>query len=573
MAANGYNARPMESDVKQAWKLLEQALQEHAPYYFAVLGSGASDEDIEALERDLGHDLPGDLRTFFALHSGEDRLKKVAPLFRFQTLLPAHRNGANTVFAQWKFNKDCESRAKGQVVESYGGPVRHTVRHSQWIPIATDISGNGLYCDLDPAEDGRVGQIIECNYRQSRIHVVCNSIVELVRRRAEEFARRGKISSFANIPDSEVGQAWKRFEAALQAKAPKSLAALNPPVEADDIQYFEQKTGLILPPDVRDFFLIHNGETPIDKMAEPLFYFGYLIPLIAQGEEDVLSEWGQSVEMRTGGEDESPNPDIEYDGPVRKVLHSRHWIPFAIDYSGNSLCFDLNPTPEGFVGQILECDYESQSIRVISDSIVEFLDDRTEEILEDEDDSEENDEYLEEVDEEVAEEPEKLVAPPPAHVENPHPIIDEREVLEVVVKVEGVAKRPPNSILSTQTLTAMDLEIRLLDPQVVIDAIHYFETRVVPNLPKREPLPDPRRIVAYTIYRPRPDGKALDLEPGDCEAVSSLFSSNKPVLSGSGSLSGQVPDLGVRSIHYITATQDLDDHSTLFIEITARRAK
>lgn len=371
----------MISQTTNAWEKFETALKERVPHYLDALGEGATSENLDRLQELVEFTIPEEVRQFFLRHNVEygvqDPAKRntklrslLPPLFSDTRLLPVAESGGNNILAQWRFNKDCSTRAKDAKADHYEGPVKQVVRHSKWIPFATDINGNGLYFDLDPAEGGQVGQVIECDYDQSRIAVLFPSPAALLEARAEHFLS-SKDQPGVVDPKSEVAKAWNALTEALAHGNPRGLADLNPPVTWGDLELFEAKTRLKLPQDIKDFFLVHDGQGSDDSTEdleeEDMIFSHFLMPLAGPMVESCLGEYFRR-------QDSSFDPEsLEVTGPAKSLSHSDKWIPFATDFSGNFLSFDLDPEEGGKVGQVLELDYEMSTIKVVASSVSEFL--------------------------------------------------------------------------------------------------------------------------------------------------------------------------------------------------------
>jgi cell wall assembly regulator SMI1 len=59
-------------------------------------------------------------------------------------------------------------------------------------------------------------------------------------------------------------------------------------------------------------------------------------------------------------------------GPVKNVFWSKHWIPFHVTDCSKT-CFDFDPAKGGEIGQIIEVNWEGETVKVISKNYVEFL--------------------------------------------------------------------------------------------------------------------------------------------------------------------------------------------------------
>lgn len=123
--------------VTAAWQRVETWLREHAPVSFASLQEGASSEEIDSAERELGVKIPSDLKALWHLHrgvqssSGAAFLPDNAKLMTIGEVIELHQ--------YW-----------GQVYDFGDGLWDH-----RWIPVCTlgeHSWSNGLYLDAGTGE-------------------------------------------------------------------------------------------------------------------------------------------------------------------------------------------------------------------------------------------------------------------------------------------------------------------------------------------------------------------------------------------------------------------------------------
>ncbi len=114
-------------------------------------------------------------------------------------------------------------------------------------------------------------------------------------------------------------QIWSKIEAELATKAKPILESMNPPADEAEIEGLEEHIGQELPPDFRDFLLIHNGQ---EQESNPGFFDMFsLLPL-----EQIQESWDELEEIRDDvGEDASCPAD---------------WLPIAEDGS-DMICVEL----------------------------------------------------------------------------------------------------------------------------------------------------------------------------------------------------------------------------------------
>lgn len=116
-----------------------------------------------------------------------------------------------------------------------------------------------------------------------------------------------------------------RIEKWLQSNAPDFLALLNPPATHDEFSAFESRNDLVLPPEVRDLYLIHNGES---DDSDGLFGCLKLLPLGKIEEEiELTGHEGRVPLFLSGGGDSYYVKSFDATNPDHKVYECWHERP------------------------------------------------------------------------------------------------------------------------------------------------------------------------------------------------------------------------------------------------------
>ncbi|MEZ3114791.1 SMI1/KNR4 family protein [Halobaculum sp. MBLA0147] len=143
-----------------------------------------------------------------------------------------------------------------------------------------------------------------------------------------------------------IHESWQIVEDWLEAH--DAADVLSPPPSDEDVAAIAETVGVDLPDPFETFLRRHDGQTPGSR---PLFRRHALCSA-----ESIVDNYTQmttalaegTFEGRLDGfEDWAGSPDPE----VAEVWWND--IPFAHDASGNFLCLDLDPTPEGDYGQVI----------------------------------------------------------------------------------------------------------------------------------------------------------------------------------------------------------------------------
>lgn len=152
----------------------------------------------------------------------------------------------------------------------------------------------------------------------------------------------------------------------LREHHPAVADSLRPPATESQIENLEQLIGDRLPEDVRELYLLADGQGERQSLFVEGFQF---LPLAEVGRTwQMMSALHQQL-SRQGGTEEGEKPQ----GPVRDLWWHPRWIPFAYHIRGDHYCIDLSPAPGGEIGQILDFIHDDTPRRHLGFSITDFL--------------------------------------------------------------------------------------------------------------------------------------------------------------------------------------------------------
>lgn len=140
------------------WNRIKAVLQEIAPELLKQLNPGISQKEIEILEAAIGTKLPEDMVAFYKVHNGQDR--ESAGLINGEELLSLER-----VYDEWFVWKDLSDNGtfEEDKVAFRSEPengIKNDWWNPKWIPVTYNGSGDHICIDLDPAAEGKKGQMI-----------------------------------------------------------------------------------------------------------------------------------------------------------------------------------------------------------------------------------------------------------------------------------------------------------------------------------------------------------------------------------------------------------------------------
>lgn len=165
---------------------------------------------------------------------------------------------------------------------------------------------------------------------------------------------------------------YERFERWLSAHRPAILANLLPPAPDRELRLLETTIGASLPPSFVNLYRWRNGQRDLGQGGA---FYGLAFLSIS----DVIEQWETwnevILEMSEGDMralDESQSSVIP--GVVKELYANRLWIPFAHDWGGNHIGVDLDPGPNGRVGQVINFGRDEEAKFVLGESVDDFID-------------------------------------------------------------------------------------------------------------------------------------------------------------------------------------------------------
>lgn len=153
--------------------------------------------------------------------------------------------------------------------------------------------------------------------------------------------------------------------------SPESL--LNPPAAEAQIAAVEREIGFAFPQDLRDLYLLADGQHLPDTAEVPLLFGQYgFVPL-----EEALEEYRTWKSVHDDEKDsfsETYNWTTARAGdPVHPDYWRPGWFPITLDWGGNAYAVDLSPAPGGTYGQVILIGRDEDERRVLAPSLSAFF--------------------------------------------------------------------------------------------------------------------------------------------------------------------------------------------------------
>ncbi|CCH40868.1 putative cell wall assembly regulator [Wickerhamomyces ciferrii] len=152
---------------------------------------------------------------------------------------------------------------------------------------------------------------------------------------------------------SEVEESINAIKTLIGEKFPNLRNIFQEGIPSSEINDFESEYNIKLPKDVVKYLQLVNGESPYEEQNQ--FMIGVFLGLEMLSLDEIKREmnvWKQVVDE---------NPDFEemeletypkgFVSPV--YCDANNWIGLTTDGSGNSIGIDLNPGPQGKIGQVI----------------------------------------------------------------------------------------------------------------------------------------------------------------------------------------------------------------------------
>ena len=144
------------------------------------------------------------------------------------------------------------------------------------------------------------------------------------------------------------------YVASLTAQLPELAAPLRGPVSAADLQALQAAVEVPLPSEVQDVYATVDGQDGILP--------GVLLGLTWLPARRAAQEHATWMDLTQN----DPALVSEPAGAIQAVTFHRHWVPLAVDGSGNGLAIDLAPGTTGVAGQVITYGPDETTRRVVS---------------------------------------------------------------------------------------------------------------------------------------------------------------------------------------------------------------
>ncbi|NOQ70834.1 MAG: hypothetical protein GQ574_02465 [Crocinitomix sp.] len=160
--------------MKNLWKKTDLWYRENYPEIIETFNAGASDTDFEELKKNFGFELPKGFVDSYKVHNGQD----TGAVFNSAIIDPDSEGLSSiqkiisTIKLYKKMNEDAFPVDPANVAKG----IKPVFWNEKWLPIMEDGAGNSYFLDLDPAEGGRIGQVVLRFYQNPSYELVDTSL-------------------------------------------------------------------------------------------------------------------------------------------------------------------------------------------------------------------------------------------------------------------------------------------------------------------------------------------------------------------------------------------------------------
>jgi cell wall assembly regulator SMI1 len=156
------------------WTKIESWLKANCPSIYEDLEGPCSDQEIQAAEGALSAKLPPEAVQIYRGHNGQGGGS--APLVEVWEFL-----ALRDMVSQWEIQRKLLSKESfANAKATAKGPVRPLWWSSKWLPVFYNGSGDLQCIDLDPADGGKVGQIVVYRHDRELRECIAGSLAELL---------------------------------------------------------------------------------------------------------------------------------------------------------------------------------------------------------------------------------------------------------------------------------------------------------------------------------------------------------------------------------------------------------
>jgi cell wall assembly regulator SMI1 len=181
-----------------------------------------------------------------------------------------------------------------------------------------------------------------------------------------------------------IDEIWLGIHTWLHQHGIRTDLLMNEGASDAQIEYIESELSFELPKEIKQSWRIHDGQVFNENACGLIAGRWRVLSL-----NEILEHWpfrGLSNEeislddMPDANRQHLSNLGIELPlvtmrsfGPIKSVWWARKWLPIAYDFGGSYIMADLDPCPEGNVGQLILWFHDDENITLVESSYSTWL--------------------------------------------------------------------------------------------------------------------------------------------------------------------------------------------------------
>ncbi len=178
--------------VEESWRRMRAWLETHAPGVLENVPTGASPEEIAALETRTQRKLPEDFHQFLAIANGAEESGLFPSRDKYDEMayspLPIE-----DILSEWMMQNDLLNG--GDFADLEAEPATGVAAdwwNSGWLPFASNGGGDFFCIDTVPTAEGTPGQVISHSHESGKRQILAKSFGQFLRQLADDM-EAGKI--------------------------------------------------------------------------------------------------------------------------------------------------------------------------------------------------------------------------------------------------------------------------------------------------------------------------------------------------------------------------------------------
>lgn len=204
-------------NIAAVWSAFVHAMSEQERRFPEFLNEPATEEVLLEAEQQLGFPFPEEIKELYRIHNGQNHRYGIVFGLDFLSLTELCRKHKD-----WKELIDSEGpeglAELGELCTSTPpGAIKTVYANLRWIPLFYDGSGNAVGIDLDPGEQGSIGQIINFGRDEDNKLVLAPNLAAFIPRYLTALADEVEIEAedddddiFFSL-DAHAIDIWKRL--------------------------------------------------------------------------------------------------------------------------------------------------------------------------------------------------------------------------------------------------------------------------------------------------------------------------------------------------------------------------